>query len=105
MPLTKCQKKKLGIVCVKGNNNTIRIIVDGDLRRHSNNLYKKKIEQISTKNPAWISENATALLAIERMTSLKISTLLVHKNKDIDKKTKKVIGIITMLNCLSRGIK
>jgi len=39
------------------------------------------------------------------MTSLKISTLLVHKNKDVNKKTKKVVGIITMLNCLSRGIK
>ena len=103
--INEMSKKKLGIVCVKGNNNTIRIIVDGDLRRHSNNLYKKKIEQISTKNPAWISEDATALLAIERMTALKISTLLVHKNKDSDKKTKKVIGIITMLNCLSRGIK
>ncbi len=95
----------MGIVCVKGKNNAIRIIVDGDLRRHSNNLYKKKIEQISTKNPAWISEDATALLAIEKMTSLKISTLLVHKNKDVNKKTKKVVGIITMLNCLSRGIK
>ena len=64
-----------------------------------------RVEQISTKNPAWISEDATALLAIEKMTSLKISTLLVHKNKDVNKKTKKVVGIITMLNCLSRGIK
>jgi len=103
--INEMSKKKLGIVCVKGKNNAIRIIVDGDLRRHSNNLYKKKIEQISTKNPAWISEDATALLAIEKMTSLKISTLLVHKNKDVNKKNKKVVGIITMLNCLSRGIK
>ena len=103
--INEMSKKKLGIVCIKEKNNTIRIIVDGDLRRHSNNLYKKKIEQISTKNPAWISENTTALLAIEKMTSLKISTLLVSSNKDINKKTKKVLGIITMLNCLSRGIK
>jgi len=39
------------------------------------------------------------------MTTLKISTLLVSSNKDFNKKTKKVIGIITMLNCLSSGIK
>ena len=102
--VAEMNKKKLGLVCIKFNSK-IYCITDGDLRRHSNNLYKKKIEQISTKNPAWISEDATALLAIEKMTSLKISTLLVHKNKDVNKKTKKVVGIITMLNCLSRGIK
>ena len=103
--ITEMSKKKLGIVCVKEKNGKISIIVDGDLRRHSNNLYKKKIMEIITKNPVWISENATALSAIEKMTTLKISSLLVSKNQDIEKKIKKVEGIITMLHCLSRGIK
>ena len=103
--ITEMSKKKLGIVCIKEKKGKISIIVDGDLRRHSNNLYKKKIMKIATKNPVWISENATALSAIEKMTSLRISSLLVTKNQDIDKKTKKVVGIITMLHCLSRGIK
>ena len=98
-------KAKLGIVCIKEKKGSISIIVDGDLRRHSNNLYKKKIAQISTKKPHWISEDATPLSAIDKMTNLKISQLLVAKDKDINKKNKKVAGIITMLQCLSRGFK
>jgi len=96
-------KKKLGVVCIKEKNEKISIIVDGDLRRNSNNLYKKKISEISTKKPNWIYENSTALSAIEKMTSLKISSLLVSKNRDDNKK--KIIGVITMLHCLSQGIK
>ena len=83
-------KKKLGMVCVKSPTNT-SCIVDGDLRRHSNNLFKKKIMEVATKNPNWISENATALFAINKMTSLKISSLLVARNKDIKKKTKRLL--------------
>ncbi len=98
-------KKKLGIVCVREKNGVISIIVDGDLRRNSNNLYRKNVTKVSTKNPTWISENTTALSAIDKMTNLKISSLLVTKHKDINKKIKKVVGIITMLHCLSMGIK
>ena len=54
-------KKKLGMVCIKEKNGKISIIVDGDLRRNSNNLYKKKITEIATKKPNWIYENSTAL--------------------------------------------
>ena len=97
-------KKKLGMVCVKSSKGT-SCIVDGDLRRHSNNLFKKKIMDVATKNPNWISEESTALTAIDKMTSLKISSLLVARNKDIKKKNKKVAGVITMLHCLTRGIK
>jgi len=35
-------KKKLGIVCVKEKDGKINLITDGDVRRNSNNLYKKK---------------------------------------------------------------
>jgi len=98
-------QKQLGILCVKEKNGKIGVITDGDLRRHSNNLYKKKIVQITTKNPSWISENATALSTIDKMTNLKISSLLVTKDKDISKKNKKISGVITMLQCLRRGIK
>ena len=60
---------------------------------------------ITTKNPVWISEEATALSAIEKMTASKISSLLVAKHKDVKKQNKKVVGILTMLQCLSKGIK
>ena len=98
-------KKKLGIVCCKDKSGKISILTDGDLRRHSNNLYKKKIIEISSKNPTWISDNATALSAIEKMNSLKITSLLVARNNDINKKIKNVVGVIHLHHCLSRGIK
>jgi len=98
-------KKKLGVVCCKEKNGKINILTDGDLRRHSNNLYKKTILKISNKNPTWISDTSTALSAIEEMNSKKITSLLVARNQDIKKKIKGVIGIIHLHHCLSRGIK
>jgi len=98
-------KKRLGIVCCKEKKGKISIITDGDLRRNSNNLYKKKILDISSKNPTWISDSATALSAIEQMNSLKITSLLVARNKDINKKIKEVVGIIHLHHCLSKGVK
>tara|TARA_B100001123_G_C15298576_1_gene1020177 strand:+ start:170 stop:1141 length:972 start_codon:yes stop_codon:yes gene_type:complete len=102
--VSEMTKKRLGMVCIKSSKG-ISCIVDGDLRRHSNNLFKKKIVEVATKNPSWISEDATALSAIDKMTSLKISSLLVTRNKEIRKKNKKLIGVLTMLHCLTRGIK
>ena len=99
-------KKKLGMICVKSPRG-IHVITDGDLRRFSNNLFKKKIMEVATKNPAWVSEDDTALSAIDKMTKLKISSLLVTRSKYINKKSKKapIVGVLTMLHCLSRGIK
>ena len=105
MAIKEMSKKKLGVVCVKEKNGKINLITDGDIRRHSNNLFKKKIIKVCSKNPNWISETATALSAIEKMNALGISSLLVSKNKDIKKKIKNVIGILHLHHCLSRGIK
>ena len=98
-------KKKLGIVCVKEKNGKINLITDGDIRRNSNNLFKKKILQVCGKNPTWISDTATALTAIEKINALKITSLLVAQNKDIKKKIKKIVGVLHLHHCLSRGIK
>jgi len=98
-------EKKLGIVCIKEKNGKINIITDGDVRRNSNNLYQKKISKVCNKNPNWISETATALSAIEKMNSLKITSLLVAKNLDIKKKVKRVVGVLHLHHCLSHGIK
>ncbi len=103
--IAEMSKKKLGIVCVRENNGKINLITDGDIRRHSNNLFKKKITKVCTKNPNWISETATALSAIEKMNTLEVSSLLVAKNKDVKKKIKNVIGVLHLHHCLSRGIK
>ena len=58
-----------------------------------------------TKNPAWISESATALAAIEKMNTLKITSLLVARDQDIRKKIKNIVGVLHLHHCLSRGIK
>ena len=103
--IKEMSKKRLGIVCCREKNGKINILTDGDLRRHSNNLYKKTIFKVCSKNPTWISDSATALSAIEKMNSLKITSLLVARNQDINKKIKKVTGIIHLHHCLSQGIK
>ena len=98
-------KKKLGLVCCKEKNGKINILTDGDLRRHSNNLYRKAILKVCSKDPTWISDSATALSAIEKMNYLKITSLLVARNQDINKKIKNIIGILHLHHCLSHGIK
>ena len=103
--ITEMTKKRLGIVCCREKKGKINIITDGDLRRNSNNLYKKKIIDVCSKNPTWIADTDTALSAIEKMNSLKITSLLVAQKKYINKKIKKVAGIIHLHHCLSRGIK
>ena len=103
--VAEMSKKKLGLVCCKEKSGLISILTDGDIRRHSNNLYKKKILKVSSKNPTWISGNATALSAIEIMNSKEISSLLVTDKKNINKKIKNITGVIHLHHCLSRGIK
>jgi len=98
-------KKKLGIVCVKEKNGKINLITDGDIRRNANNLYKKKIFNLCTKNPYWISENTTALAALDKMNKKKITSLLVCRKQDVDKKIKKLVGILHLHECLRRGIR
>ena len=103
--IKEMSKKKLGGVCCREKSGKINILKDGDLRRHSNNLYKKTILEVCSKTPTWISESATALSAIEKMNSKKITSLLVARNQDINKKIKKVVGIIHLHHCLSWGVK
>ena len=103
--INEMSQKKLGIVCVKEKNGKVNLITDGDIRRNSNNLFDKKVIKVCSKNPAWISDSATALAAIEKMNSLEISSLLVTRKKDIKKKNKKVIGVLHLQHCLSAGVK
>jgi arabinose-5-phosphate isomerase len=97
--------KKLGVVCVKEKNGKINLITDGDVRRNSNNLYKKTISKVYNKNPSWISDSATALSAVDKMNSRKITSLLVTQNLYINKKIKKLVGILHLHHCLNKGIK
>jgi arabinose-5-phosphate isomerase len=102
--VAEMNKKKLGIVCVK-NKNSIMLLTDGDIRRHSNNLYKKKIVKVATRNPTWVADTDTALSAINTMNRKGITSLLVTKKKDIKKKVKSLVGVLHMHTALALGIK
>jgi arabinose-5-phosphate isomerase len=102
--ITEMNKKKLGIVCVK-DKNSIMLLTDGDIRRNSNNLYKKKIVKVATKNPTWIADTDTALSAINIMNTKGITSLLVAKKRDIKKKVKRLVGVLHMHTALALGIK
>jgi len=103
--VVEMSKKNLGIVCVKEKNGKINLITDGDIRRNSNNLYKKKIIKICNKNPTWVSDNDTAISAINKMNALEITTLLVARHRDTKKKIKNVVGVLHLHDCLNAGIK
>ena len=98
-------EKDLGIICVKEKNGKINLITDGDIRRNSNNLFKKKIIKLCNKKPTWISNTATALSAIEKMNALKITSLLVANHQSIKKEKKIIVGVLHLHHCLSKGIK
>ena len=98
-------KKKLGLICCRDKNGKINILTDGDIRRNSNNLYKKKIVKVATKNPTWIADTDTALAAINTMNTKGITSLLVAKKRDIKKKVKRLVGVLHMHTALALGIK
>ena len=102
--IAEMNKKKLGIVCVK-SKNSIMLLTDGDIRRHSNNLYKKKVIKVATKNPSWVADTDTALSAINTMNAQSITSLLVSKKKDNKKKNKRLVGVIHLHSALAKGIK
>ena len=61
--------------------------------------------KVCNKKPTWILDTATALSAIEKMNSLKITSLLVANKTSIKKEKKNIVGIIHLHHCLSKGIK
>jgi len=102
--ITEMSKKKMGMVCIK-DRNSIMLLTDGDIRRHSNNLYKKKIVKVATKNPTWVADTDTGLSSINLMNRKGITSVLVTKKRDIKKKVKRLVGVLHMHTALARGIK
>ena len=61
--------------------------------------------KIMTPNPLFISENSTASKALAIMNKKKITSLLVTPERDLNKKNKKLIGIVHIHSILQFGIK
>ena len=96
--------KKLGVLIVKKKNgSTCGIITDGDLKRIARKYSKfdgLKINQVMKKNPISISKDTLAANALSLMNSRKITSLCVHKDKNI----KKTIGLIHVHDILRSNI-
>lgn len=92
--------KSLGCAIVEdADGNIAGIISDGDLRRHvKTNLLDLYAEEVMTKNPIHISEDALAIDALEIMNKKKITFLVVTHRK-------KLIGILHLHDCIKLGLK
>ncbi len=99
--------KKLGlVVVVKKNNIVCGLTTDGDCRRAMSNLNKiDKIEKFMTSNPTFVSENTSASKALSIMNEEKITSLCVTSDKDLNKKVKKLKGIVHIHSLLQYGLK
>ena len=95
--------KKLGVLLIKKNSNTIGILTDGDLKRIAQR-YKKfenlDLKKIMKKKPLSIDKDTLAAKALSIMNSKKITSLCVHENK----RNNKTIGIIHMHDILRSNI-
>ena len=103
---SKITKYKLGLAIVTKKNIVAGILTDGDARRSLRyNLKSQNLTKIMTPNPLFISENSTASKALAIMNRKKITSLLVTSEKDLNKKNKKLIGIVHIHSILRFGVK
>ncbi len=95
--------KKLGVLLIKKNSNTVGILTDGDLKRIAQkykNFEELRIRKVMKKNPMSVEVDTLAAKALSLMNSKKITSLFVHKNKKI----KKTVGIVHMHDILKSNI-
>ena len=98
--------KNLGIVVVVQNRYIKGLITDGDLRREfKKNKMNKNLTSLMTKNPLVVNENMTASKALSIMNERKITSLLVVSDEDLNKKNKRLKGIIHIHFLLQSGIR
>ena len=95
--------KKLGVLLIKKNSNTVGILTDGDLKRIAQkykNFENLELKKIMKKKPLSIDKDTLAAKALSIMNSKKITSLCVHENK----RSNKTIGIIHMHDILRSNI-
>ena len=89
---------------VRKNKIVTGILVDGDIKRISRkttDFQKLKIRSVMKKNPISIEMDTLAVKALEIMTTNRITSLCVHKGKQI----KRTVGIIHIHNILNANIR
>lgn len=91
--------KSFGCVCVVNpEGKIVGIITDGDLRRKiSPNFLEMKAEEVMSRNPKMVAQNAFAEEATRIMNETKITNLFVSENGT-------PLGIIHIHDCLRAGL-
>ena len=98
--------KNLGIVVILKKKFIKGILTDGDVRRElKNNSIKKSLNKFISSYPLVVNESMPASKALAICSEKKITSLLVVSDKDLNKKNKKLIGIIHIHFLLQNGIK
>ena len=99
-------QKKLGFVVSMKKKFIKGVITDGDLRREIKRINdKENFNKYMTKSPQIVNINMPASKALAIMNEKKITSLLVVSDKDLNKKNKKLLGIIHIHSLLQNGIK
>ena len=96
--------KKLGVLIAKNSSGlTSGILTDGDIRKlrmNNQNLEKTLIKNVMTKKPVSIVHDTLAVKALRIMNEKKITSLCVHKKKNI----RKTIGLVHIHSLLDSNI-
>ena len=101
--LYEISDKRLGLTTiVDADDKLLGIFTDGDLRRLIDKQQgfdvNMKVSEVMIQNPLTISEEARAVLALERMNEKKITQFIVVDEAN------KVIGIISMHDLIQAGV-
>ncbi len=95
-------QKKLGLLVAKNNKGSTKgLLVDGDVKRANQkfkNLHDLKVKDIMTKNPLSVPQNMLAVQSLSIMNNKRITSLLIHKNKNKNK----TIGVLHIHNVLQK---
>ncbi len=94
--------KRLGITGVFEAERLVGVITDGDLRRaleRGNDVLKKKVSQVMTRNPKTIGEEAIAESALRLMEEHQITALFVESRDG-----QKVVGVVHLHDLIRAGV-
>ena len=104
--LKEMNKKKLGIVVILRNKIIKGLLTDGDLRRELKSYsINNNLSKFMKKRPLVVNESMPAAKALSICNEHKITSLLVVSDKDLNKKNKRLKGIIHIHFLLRDGIK
>ena len=104
--LKEMNKKKLGIVVIVKKKIIKGLVTDGDLRREfKSHSMENNLKRFTNKMPLVVNENMSAAKALAICNEKKITSLLVISDKDLNKKNKKLLGIIHIHFLLQKEVK